>query len=87
MIILWIYISMSSILICVFLCRPKDLKLPRNVQYPGRGSVYDYYFDKATFGAWHPWEKVVVDNKIPKDAKVDAAHSTRVLQRICLRFW
>eukprot|EP00794_Sanderia_malayensis_P006878 gene6878-7653_t len=48
--------------------RPKDLKLSRNVQFPGKGSIYDYYFDKATFGTWHPWEKCVVQEPIPKDA-------------------
>ena len=54
--------------------RPNDVKLPRNVQYPGRGTIYDYYFDKATFGTWHPWEKSVTEDRIAKDAKVEALH-------------
>eukprot|EP00795_Rhopilema_esculentum_P000293 gene293-9945_t len=49
--------------------RPNNLKLPRNVQFPGRGTIYDYYFDKATFGTWHPWEKIVTEDRIPKDAQ------------------
>ena len=50
--------------------RPSELKLPRNVLFPGKGFIYDYYFDKATFGTWHPWSKNVVEEPIPKDSKV-----------------
>ncbi|XP_068702145.1 dynein axonemal heavy chain 3-like [Montipora foliosa] len=49
--------------------RPKELKLPKNVQFPGKGVIYDFFFDKSTFGTWHPWEKDVVIEEIPAQAK------------------
>lgn len=54
----------------VFSFRPKDLKLPKNFQFPGKGVIYDFFFDKSTFGTWHPWEKGVVIEEIPPSAKV-----------------
>ena len=51
-------------------CRPKDLKLPRTNTFPGKGNIYDYYFDKSTFGTWHPWEKNVLKIEIPSNVKV-----------------
>ena len=54
----------------VFSFRPKDLKLPKNFQFPGKGVIYDFFFDKSTFGTWHPWEKGVVIEEIPSSAKV-----------------
>jgi len=52
------------------LFRPKDLKLPKNFQFPGKGVIYDFFFDKSTFGTWHPWEKEVFIEEIPANAKV-----------------
>ncbi|CAH3114243.1 unnamed protein product [Pocillopora meandrina] len=49
--------------------RPKDLKLPKNYQFPGKGVIYDFFFDKSTFGTWHPWEKNVFIEEIPPNAK------------------
>jgi hypothetical protein len=54
--------------------RPKDLKVPRTNTFPGKGNIYDYYFDKSTFGTWHPWEKNVVEIEIPSNAKVGIAY-------------
>jgi len=50
--------------------RPKDLKLPKTYQFPGKGVIYDYFFDKSTFGTWHPWEKNVPSTEIGADFKV-----------------
>ncbi|XP_028407226.1 dynein heavy chain 3, axonemal-like [Dendronephthya gigantea] len=49
--------------------KPKDLKIPRTNAFPGKGTIYDYYFDKTTFGTWHPWEKNVLKIEIPSNAK------------------
>ena len=58
----------------VFSFRPKDLKLPKNFQFPGKGVIYDFFFDKSTFGTWHPWEKGVVIEEIPSSAKVSMCY-------------
>lgn len=38
--------------------------------FPGNGNIYDYYFDKSTFGTWHLWEKNVLQIQIPPNANV-----------------
>ena len=58
----------------VFSFRPKDLKLPKTFQFPGKGVIYDFFFDKSTFGTWHPWEKGVVIEEIPSSAKVSMCY-------------
>ena len=71
---LWCVISYR----CFSPFRPRDLKLPKNFQFPGKGVIYDFFFDKSTFGTWHPWEKNVFIEEIPPSAKVGLL-SPRVL--------
>ena len=60
----------AHLTVCLIKFRPKDLKLPKNFQFPGKGVIYDFFFDKSTFGTWHPWEKEVFIEEIPANAKV-----------------
>ncbi|XP_048589777.1 dynein axonemal heavy chain 3-like isoform X2 [Nematostella vectensis] len=49
--------------------RPNNLKLPKSYQFPGKGLIYDFFFDKSTFGTWHPWEKNVPETEITANTK------------------
>ena len=63
--------------------RPRELKLPKNFQFPGKGVIYDYFFDKSTFGTWHPWEKNVFIEEIPPNAKVRCLLDNMIYEICC----
>ncbi|XP_063719575.1 dynein axonemal heavy chain 3-like [Symsagittifera roscoffensis] len=51
---------------------PKDLKFPRHLLIPKRGSVYDYVFVKKSYGSWHKWEVMMETTELDEKTKAAA---------------
>ncbi|EDV21418.1 uncharacterized protein TRIADDRAFT_60039 [Trichoplax adhaerens] len=50
---------------------PKDLKMPKNIQYPNRGSIYEYVYLKSDVGGmWKKWEHTRENIPIPATANI-----------------
>nr|XP_039250666.1 dynein heavy chain 3, axonemal-like [Styela clava] len=49
---------------------PKELKIPRNLLIPKRGSVFDYVYVKKTYGSWHRWANLTKTPDLSDDTKL-----------------
>uniref|UniRef100_H2YSE0 AAA+ ATPase domain-containing protein n=1 Tax=Ciona savignyi TaxID=51511 RepID=H2YSE0_CIOSA len=38
--------------------RPRELRIPRNLLIPKRGSIFDYVYIKQNYGSWHRWDNL-----------------------------
>ncbi|KAJ8047551.1 Dynein heavy chain 3, axonemal [Holothuria leucospilota] len=50
--------------------RPADLKFPRSLMIPKRGSVFDYVYTRKTYGSWNKWETLIEPTVIGGKTKV-----------------
>eukprot|EP00062_Callorhinchus_milii_P022724 gi/632980863/ref/XP_007907272.1/ PREDICTED: dynein heavy chain 3, axonemal-like [Callorhinchus milii] len=51
--------------------RPKELKFPRGLQIPKKGSVYDYVYLRKAFSSWYMWKELVTPVNIEQNIKTD----------------
>ncbi|XP_043569115.1 dynein axonemal heavy chain 3-like [Chiloscyllium plagiosum] len=51
--------------------RPKDLKFPRALQIPKKGSVFDYVYLKRTFSSWCTWRDLITTVDIQQSINAD----------------
>ncbi|XP_078409866.1 dynein axonemal heavy chain 3-like [Cetorhinus maximus] len=51
--------------------RPKDLKLPRALQIPKKGNVFDYVYLKKTFSSWYMWRDLITAVDIQQSIKLN----------------
>ena len=54
----------------ISLLRPKDLKFPRALLIPKKGTVYDHVFIRKQYGSWNPWASLVQPVNIDEKAQV-----------------
>lgn len=57
-------------LICLTTCRPKDLKFPRAILIPKKGTVYDHIYTYRRYGSWNPWTSLVRPVSIEEKVQV-----------------
>ncbi|KAK3779689.1 hypothetical protein RRG08_013644 [Elysia crispata] len=51
--------------------KPKDLKFPRALLIPKKGTVYDHVFIRKQYGSWNPWTSLVQPVNIDEKAQRD----------------
>ncbi|XP_076804480.1 dynein axonemal heavy chain 3-like isoform X3 [Clavelina lepadiformis] len=49
--------------------RPRELRIPRNLLIPKRGSVFDYVWIKKTYGSWHKWGSLTKTPELTESTK------------------
>ncbi|XP_070559259.1 dynein axonemal heavy chain 3-like isoform X5 [Ptychodera flava] len=52
--------------------RPKELKFPRNLLIPKKGSIFEYVYIRKMYGSWHRWEGLIEPVSIGEKAKLIA---------------
>lgn len=50
--------------------RPRELKIPRSLLIPKRGSVFDYVYAKKNYGSWHRWGNLAKTPDLSEEKKV-----------------
>ncbi|XP_077987554.1 dynein axonemal heavy chain 3-like isoform X2 [Glandiceps talaboti] len=51
--------------------RPKELKFPRSLLIPKKGTIFEYVYIRRMYGSWHRWENLIEPVSIGEKAKVN----------------
>uniref|UniRef100_H2YSE4 AAA+ ATPase domain-containing protein n=1 Tax=Ciona savignyi TaxID=51511 RepID=H2YSE4_CIOSA len=50
--------------------RPRELRIPRNLLIPKRGSIFDYVYIKQNYGSWHRWDNLTQNPELTDSTQV-----------------